>query len=659
MPASPVLPLLLVFSSLTAPVVSVADVPDDRRESAGMMEILVTRGRMEQAATLPAAVQVITAREIEESGAQSVGEVLQNKAGIQIRDLFGDGSRATVSMRGFGANAFGNTLILLNGRKLNNQLDIAPPQLTSLAVEEIERIEIVQGSAGVLYGENAVGGVINIITRRPRHKGLQVQAETGSYDREAYRAALHQEVSEGLRLHAHASSLDTDNYRVRNRRQDRKHGVGLTLEQGTHRLFAEWTRQDEDLQLPGALTLAQAATDRRQADNAISFNYLDSDFLRAGWHFQPSDTQRVEIDYGWRDDDVDGQLSFFAAPCPLTQGRAQWNVSPRIAQQLGQRGAQGMVLTAGWDHEESDYQLNSCLGPQSASQQMDAVYLQIQWPLSSQLDLLAGIRRYRVETRIQDGFTFPTGTDFDDSDTVRDIGLEYRPRKNLALFLRRAENFRFGKVDEHTNPSGNAPLRTQTGVSWETGLRLQHARGNVGLLVYHLALEDEIAFDPFAPPFGGNRNLDPTERIGWQVDYRHRLRDAIEVHFSHAYVKARFEEGVNAGRDIPFVAGNKTTLSLSRQVRPDLVLGVQHRFVGDRYADGDDGNQFPKIKRHNQTDLYLNWNRGRHALNLRCNNLANELYNTYGNAPSPIFGGNSTVYPAPERHVVMTWKVSL
>jgi len=83
--------------------------------------VIVSGARTEQSQlTTPASITVITREEIEASGARHVVEVLQGRGGIQIFDSFGDGSRASVGMRGFGETANANTLILVDGRRLNN-----------------------------------------------------------------------------------------------------------------------------------------------------------------------------------------------------------------------------------------------------------------------------------------------------------------------------------------------------------------------------------------------------------------------------------------------------------------------------------------------------------------------------------------------------------
>lgn len=166
-------------------------------------------------APAPASVKVIDRKQIEESAASSLIDVLRSQAGIQIRDTMGDGNRAAISLRGFGENSVNNTLVMVDGRRLNNP-SISGPDLNSVPLGTIERIEILRGAGTVLYGDQAVGGVINIITRTPQDNQAYLETSQGSHDLEAYRGHAFQQLGGGLSAFVSGETRNTDNYRDHN-----------------------------------------------------------------------------------------------------------------------------------------------------------------------------------------------------------------------------------------------------------------------------------------------------------------------------------------------------------------------------------------------------------------------------------------------------------
>ncbi|HPM42901.1 MAG TPA: TonB-dependent receptor plug domain-containing protein, partial [Candidatus Omnitrophota bacterium] len=110
-------------------------------------------------------VDVITQEDIKRSPARTVPELLKGRVGVCVKEYTGNGKTAQVDIRGFGETAPSNVLVLIDGRRAN-QNDISGTDWLQIDVDSVERIEIVRGPQSVLYGDNAVGGVINIITKR-------------------------------------------------------------------------------------------------------------------------------------------------------------------------------------------------------------------------------------------------------------------------------------------------------------------------------------------------------------------------------------------------------------------------------------------------------------------------------------------------------------
>jgi outer membrane cobalamin receptor len=147
-------------------------------ETASMPDVVITATKVEQEVLdVPEHVTVITGEEIEKSGARNLGEVLTARAGVSISDYGPAGLLQTVSMRGSTSN---QVLVLIDGIRQNNALN-GTVDLSLIPIKNIERIEIVRGGSSALYGADAVGGVINIITKKEAGNRFRITLENGSF----------------------------------------------------------------------------------------------------------------------------------------------------------------------------------------------------------------------------------------------------------------------------------------------------------------------------------------------------------------------------------------------------------------------------------------------------------------------------------------------
>ncbi|RZA07516.1 MAG: TonB-dependent receptor, partial [Moraxellaceae bacterium] len=265
------------------------------------IETLIISATRSETVEVPVAAQikVIDAEQIRVSGASTIAEVLRTQAGIQIQDGDGSGGRnVTVSMRGFSATAGNNTLILVDGRKLNNP-SLAAPALNTIALNDIDRIEIIQGSAGVLYGDQAVGGVINVITKRAKAGELKanLSAQTGTDNLENYTANVSQGFENGLNYSLSAQKRLADNYRDNNESAITNvlGNVGFDFDGG--RVFIESQNINDDLGLAGSLSDAQVAINPRQTNTPNGFSNQDTDLTRVGGDITVIDGWKIIAEY--------------------------------------------------------------------------------------------------------------------------------------------------------------------------------------------------------------------------------------------------------------------------------------------------------------------------------------------------------------------------
>ncbi len=145
-------------------------------------EVVVTATRdIQELRKISANVTVITQKEIEQSNSQVVIDLLRDEVDVVVRDFYGTGKSASIDIRGFGETGPLNTLVLVDGRRVN-EIDLSGVDWSQIPLDQVERIEIVRGPGSVLYGDNAVGGVVNIITKRPEKPfSASVEGVGGSY----------------------------------------------------------------------------------------------------------------------------------------------------------------------------------------------------------------------------------------------------------------------------------------------------------------------------------------------------------------------------------------------------------------------------------------------------------------------------------------------
>jgi len=141
----------------------------------GEVTVTAARAQAPESETSPA-VSVVTEEEIAARGAKTVADAIEVVAGLSLNDKGPEGSQAAVSIRGSTTN---QVVILVDGVRVNDALS-GMADLSRVPVERIERIEVMRGGGSSLYGGDAVGGVVNIITKKDEAP-LVLSFEAGGY----------------------------------------------------------------------------------------------------------------------------------------------------------------------------------------------------------------------------------------------------------------------------------------------------------------------------------------------------------------------------------------------------------------------------------------------------------------------------------------------
>ena len=173
-------------------------------------EVIVSSPRIELSMGQQSrSVTTITAKEIAESGANTLIDVLSDVAGIELRSRGAQDVQSDIYIRGGG---FDQVLLLIDGIKVDNPQTGHHTLNAILPIEIIERVEILKGAAGRVYGQNAFSGAINIVTKTPSTEDLKVTLSGGSFDyQKAALFATDQRESSSHTLYA--ETISSDGYR--------------------------------------------------------------------------------------------------------------------------------------------------------------------------------------------------------------------------------------------------------------------------------------------------------------------------------------------------------------------------------------------------------------------------------------------------------------
>ena len=565
---------------------------------------------------LPARVAVITNEQLQLSGVSNLSQILNAQAGIQLIDKTGVGSRATeISMRGFGDNAAKNTLVLVDGRRLNTTT-LAAPELSSISLKDIARVEIIHGSAGTLYGDQATGGVINIITKQPTDSEAYIETGRGTDDLEIYKASYSQGFKNGFAVRVSGKKEVADNYRDNNEANYSNLLTKISYRNSIMDFFIEGQKIEDDLNLAGALSNAEIRADRKQTTEDGNFSNQVTDLYRVGANITLSDQWKLINEYNWNDKDSDVYDSGGYSESTNIE-----SFNPRLVGQVPTEHGNSLI-TLGFDNQDSSYISDWS----SYTQDLRDVYAQVIYPFVTNWTITIGARN----SNIYDANNLTDNT-YHDSEVTRQLGITYIPNKNTKVFLRRDENLRWATADENGyTDDGIEFLKPQTGTSLETGIEWQQQSTTLAALVYKLDLKNEIFYGPIDSISGSrNRNLDDSTRKGLILDAKYQLNSNITISSNYSYVDAKVGGGTFKGNNVPNVAEQTLNFAITWQLSDNWSIYADTLYTGNRYLTNDEANAFGELGGYTTYNANIRFNGINWYSNLRINNISGKKYNGF------------------------------
>jgi len=569
-------------------------------------EIVVTASRMVQDdAQVSSDVTVIDQAQIQSSSAQTVNEILAEESGIMLFDT-GSAKTAVVDLRGFGDTASRNVLVLVNNRKVN-AMDISGPDLLQIPLGSVERIEVVRGAGSVLYGDNAVAGVINIITKKGKGKmSGRLTGTYGNYNTSSEAAELSGE-KKGLSYYFYTKNYDTKGYRSNSALVAQDYNAQLDYALADNllaKVIGSW--HDDRNGLPGGLTEAEMASlGRRGSADEQDFAKTKDRFIQLSLEADPWGAAKEK---GYLVTDIsfrrrNGYDSFNTYGAYNTERTIDTSgVAAKYVYDQSIFGREVNVVT-GVDYYDSQ---NDILGSGgnvddiTISKNEVGGYGRLEFELVDHIFLNGGGRYHQARYDFNQR-NVPVEESQTPSVWVYEGGMKYAYAEKSNAYFNIQKTFRFLSTDEWYStanypgwgitPGLNLDLKQQTGMQYEAGVR--HNLFDVTdlkLTTYLMDNRNEIFFDPVT---FANSNYDKTRRIGlevgqdtdlmrlWSIEDRTFLT-ACRIPTSYTYQDPEFDGGSYDGKRIPFVPTHQLSQGLELEFKNHYQFSVVGRYVGSR-----------------------------------------------------------------------------
>lgn len=653
---------LLATSVLAGFALQAAPAEDEPQQ---MQDVVVTATRTETPTSeIPANVTVITAQDIADGNFSDVVSVLKRLGGLHFRSYSGN-QQAAVDIRGFGENSFGRVLVLRDGRKLNRP-DLNTINWSQIPLANIERIEIVRGANSAMYGDQAVGGVINIITKKgaatPTGE-LVVEGGTENSNRQALSTVGN------LGGVDYALSLErSETAGWRDRTGTRTEGGDLSLGYA----FTEGLRLDvnlsvlhTDFEMPGSLTKDEYDADPRQAGNPADEAQADYFSVNPTLTAQLAEHLELIVDFGYSRKDIETAMPSSWVPTWSDLLIETWCVSPRLvlSAPVGDL-ANSLTLGLDWTYDSLKSKRYADAGHSVYSGGADVTkntlefYASDALHLTDTLILSTGARYSKSTYAIEEENGSGTIVD-DDDDTHREqaysLGLTWNATESSKLFAKYERFFRFPFTDEQIFYQGwgssfNKDLKPETGNSYEVGIE-QRLPGQTTFTatLFRMELQDEIAY-----VWPSNVNLDETVHQGVELSLRADPWTFLSCYANYTYQVVEFDAGTNEGNEIPLVPKHK--LGGGIEVRPvdGLRVNLDANYTSRMYEGGDNANALDQMDDYAVVDLGL-------AYSIPCGKTTIEVFGGIDNLFDEgytDFVYYSGYYPAPGRTYKAGVKVS-
>jgi len=496
-----------------------------------MDEFVVTAARTEtRLVDTPANISVVGAEQIEERKYQDVGEVLKDVDGVTVLDVGIGAQEKTIKL-----NGDDRVLVLVDGRRVGSEKGSASGGRASMDMNQlpdpsmIERVEVLKGAGGALYGSDAVGGVINIITKKADSTNGKLSLGFGSFGAEDKKIMY--SAKEGKTgVIVSASQYEQDYYKYRDAKTDT-----------TKRWFGDSDFKNEKI----SLNLNQEITDKTNL--TIGYDYSKFEGNSPSYPFnhpyytlykQEKETQNIYVKYDWLVNGVDqGYVQFYRNELDYSNiGQATDLLKEKtngidVQQTFKTSDSNTIIVGASW--RETDVKVTGA-NNYNESIENTAVFVSNNWEFVPTWTLNAGLR-YDDHSYAGD-------------ETTMSAGLNKKIDEDSHIYFNWSEVFKAPNADNlfFYDPGsmmgyiykGNPNLSPETGETWTIGYATKlNNRTNCSFNYFESELNDAIAYQQISNDTWEATNINEQKKRGMEISLNHEVNDNISVNASYTYLQ--------------------------------------------------------------------------------------------------------------------------
>ncbi|MBK8944013.1 MAG: TonB-dependent receptor [Ignavibacteriae bacterium] len=581
---------------------------------------------------VPTKMEIMTEKEIQSINGERLPDILKTKSNIFIKSYGLTPALSTISINGLGAE---NTLILIDGVKINS-FQNSHVDLSIIPKENIERIEIINNGVSSIYGSDAMGGVINIITKNKEYltenktSKFGASISKGSFNTLGYKINAYKEIENfniGMNFNKETSDGNYEYY-YKNELKERRNSahnlsdIGLRAQyifdkKNIIKFFA--TFSDQKKEIPGIETGTTPAPTNQQDKNWNNILTVENDLM---------ENLFLKTNFNFQNNFMNYTVGRFLNS---TYKNIVYSGSSEIKYKKENYG-----ITSGYNFTNATLESDELLTGISRNQHA--------FFLSTFIDN-AGLLKIYPSVR------YDYISDIDEGELTYKLGFNFQPLNSNHFGIRgnAGKNFRAPSFNDlYWKNSGNENLKSEKSVNMESGLFYSfsnYINGKIELTYTHIKAENKIIWTPQTNGLWAPQNIaeSKSNNISISFDFTKTISKNLNINFNSGYqfnntikTSASYYGDPTINKFIPYLPLQSAKLNFGANYK-NLEVNIFYSYSGKHFSDFEnkiemnsyhtiDGNISYQINMFDFVSI----------LKMEINNLTNTDYEVISGYPMPL-----------------------